>query len=225
VGSGKVLFHATDETWRWRFRAGDQYFGRYWGHALRYLSRGHLLGKDRAAELVVDRQVYRRGEPVLLRVRFVDERMAPARDDGVRVVVEQAGEGRREVTLSRVPYLPTVFEGHLTQLDDGAYHAWVSSPSFPTAPPVADFRVESPQRELQKRAVDRADLRLATERSGGQLVELENIAQLPVRIPAGDAVPLEAGAAVSLWNRFEPLVLLAGLLIAEWTLRRRWRLV
>jgi hypothetical protein len=30
---------------------------------------------------------------------------------------------------------------------------------------------------------------------------------------------------VSLWNRFEPLVVLAGLLITEWTLRRRWRLV
>jgi hypothetical protein len=225
VGSGKVLFHATDETWRWRFRTGDQYFGRYWGQALRYLSRGHLLGKDRAAELIVDRQVYRRGEAVLLRVRFVDERLTPSGNDAVRVIVERAGEGRREIALTRLPYLPTVFEGQLTQLTDGAYHAWVSSPSFAAAPPVADFRVESPQRELSKRSVDRGDLRLAVERAGGQLVELSDVQRLAERIPTGDAVPLEQGAAVSLWNRFEPLVLLAGLLIAEWVLRRRWRLV
>jgi hypothetical protein len=225
VGAGKVLFHATDETWRWRFRAGDEYFGRYWGQALRYLSRGHLLGKERAAELVVDRQVYRRGETVVLRVRYLDERMAPQRDDAVRVVVERAGQGRREVLLTRVPYLPTVFEGQLRQLDDGSYHAWISSPSFATSPPAADFRVESPQRELQKRAADRADLRLAAERTGGRVLELNHLAQLPGLIPPGDAVPLEQGSTVSLWNRFEPLVLLAGLLTLEWVLRRRWRLV
>src|SRR4029079_17952300 len=30
IGAGKVVFHATDETHRWRFRVGDEYFSRYW---------------------------------------------------------------------------------------------------------------------------------------------------------------------------------------------------
>lgn len=225
VGAGKVLFHATDETWRWRFRTGDEYFGRYWGQALRYLSRGHLLGSDRAAELVVDRQIYRRGETVVLRARYLDERLAPAKDEAVQVMVEQAGQGRREVQLTRLPYLPTVFEGQLRQLADGSYRAWISRPSFATTPPAVDFRVESPQRELQKQAADRTDLRLAAERAGGHFLELQQLTQLPSLIPTGEAVPLEQGVAVSLWNRHEPLLLLAGLLTLEWVLRRRWRLV
>ncbi len=77
VGSGKVIFHATDETWRWRFRVGDVFFARYWVQTIRYLSRSKLLGKDRSAELTVDRREYRRGEPVRVRVRFLDDRQAP----------------------------------------------------------------------------------------------------------------------------------------------------
>lgn len=225
IGAGKVLFHATDELWRWRFRVGDRYFGRYYGQAIRYLSRSKLLGKDRTAELLVDRQTYVRGEPVLLRVRFLDDRLVPSQDDGVVVVVEREGAGRREVALSRLPHLPTVFEGTLTGFVDGTYHAWLSRPSFELAPPATDFRVESQQRELRQRAVDRADLQLAAQLSGGQVVELSDIGTLPELIPAGRLIPLEQGRSVPLWSRFEPLLLLVGLLISEWTLRRRWRLV
>ena len=91
VGAGKVLFHTTDETWRWRYRIGDVLFARYWVQAIRFLARSKLLGEDRGAELTVDREEYLRGEPIQLRVRFLDERLAPAADDGVTVVVERPG--------------------------------------------------------------------------------------------------------------------------------------
>jgi hypothetical protein len=225
VGAGKVLFHATDELWRWRFRTGDTYYGRYWSQAIRYLSRGRLLGQDRTAELVVDRQTFQQGEPVLLRVRFLDDRLTPARDDAVRVVVELPDEGRREVTLHRLPYLPSVFESTLTGLSAGAYHVWLASPSSEKAPPAVDFRVESLHRELQRRAVDRADLDLTARKARGTIVPLSEVGGLPNRIPVGRVIPLEQGRPLPLWSRFEPLALLMTLLIAEWVLRRRWRLV
>ncbi|HUQ68443.1 MAG TPA: hypothetical protein VM165_02905, partial [Planctomycetaceae bacterium] len=225
VGAGKVLYHATDELWRWRFRTGDTYYGRYWSQAIRYLSRGRLLGQDRSAELVVDRQSFLQGEPVLLRVRFLDDRLTPARDDAVRVVVERSDEGRREVTLNRLPYLPSVFEATLNGLAAGSYHAWLSSPSSERSPPAADFRVESLHRELQRRAVDLADLQLTARKTQGTIVPLAEVANLPSRIPTGRVVPLEQGRPLPLWSRFEPLLLMMSLLIAEWVLRRRWRLV
>src|SRR5206468_2129225 len=85
-GSGKVTYHASDETWRWRFRTGDLYFGRYWVQVIRYLSRSKLLGKDRAAELTMDRKVYKTGETVEIRLRFLDEKLAPIAADGASVV-------------------------------------------------------------------------------------------------------------------------------------------
>ncbi len=225
VGAGKVLFHATDELWRWRFRQGDAYYGRYWGQAIRYLSRGKLLGQDRAVEFTTDRQVYRRSEPVLLRVRFVEERQAPTDDAAVRVVVEQNSGGRQEVSLRPLAFAPNVFEGQIIPTGDGGYHAWISRPSFTGPPPAADFRVESTQRELQQRMTDRADLKLAAQRAGGRLIPLAEAKSIPEWVPPGIAVPLEYGVAVPLWQRSEPLLLLALILGAEWFLRRRWRLV
>lgn len=225
VGAGKVLFHATDELWRWRFRQGDTYYGRYWGQAIRYLSRGKLLGQDRAVEFTTDRQIYRRNEPVILRVRFVEERQAPTDDASVHVVVEQTNGGRQEVTLKPLAFAPNVFEGQMMPGGEGSYHAWVSRPSFTGPPPAVDFRVESTQRELQQRMTDRADLKLAAQRAGGRLIPLADAKSIPEWVPPGVAVPLEYGVAVPVWQRSEPLLLLALVLGTEWFLRRRWRLV
>jgi len=54
VGSGKVLFHATDETWRWRWRVGDTYFARYWIQTIRYLCRSKLNQGGNAATLTTE---------------------------------------------------------------------------------------------------------------------------------------------------------------------------
>ena len=96
-----MLFHATDETYRWRYRVGDTYFARYWIQSIRYLCRAKLLAAGRAAELATDRDEYRRGEAVELRVRFLDDSLAPQADDGVLVVLQREGGERRNVTLRR----------------------------------------------------------------------------------------------------------------------------
>ena len=121
VGAGKVLYHATDESWRWRFRTGDLYHGRYWVQAIRYLSRSRLIGKDRTAELTVDQLVYQRGQPTTFRVKFVDEKFIPTDSDGVTVTVERKGEGRQTVKLTRLRELTTAFEGQLARLPEGTY--------------------------------------------------------------------------------------------------------
>ena len=224
VGGGKVLFHATDETWRWRFRTGDLHYGRYWIQAVRYLSRGRLIGKDRTAELSVDQLVYQRGQPVTVRVRFVDEKFLPTDTSGVTVVLDRKGEGRQSVKLTRLREAPTLFEAQLARLAEGTYHASITQPAFKEAPPATDFRVEAPQRELQRRGMDKTDLQLAAKQSHGRFYTLEDVDQLPSEIPRGIPVPLQTEDPIPLWNRWEVLSLLVTLLTGEWLLRKRWRL-
>jgi hypothetical protein len=225
ASAGKVLYHATDETWRWRFRTGDLYHGRYWIQAIRYLSRSRLIGKDRTAELTADQAVYQRGQPATLRVKFVDEKFIPASADGVSVTLERKGEGRQTVKLTRLRELPTAFEGQLARLGEGSYHGWVSQPSFNEAPPSVDFRVEAPQRELLRRGMDKADLQLSASTSHGRFYSLDDFERLPTEIPRGSPVPLDTDEPIPLWNRWEFLTLITLLLTAEWLLRKRWKLV
>ncbi len=229
VGAGTVLFHATDELWRWRFRVGDLYYGRYWVQAVRFLSRSKLIGRDRTAQLSADRLIYRRGETISLRIKFHDERLAPIEDDGVSVVVERRGDVQRTVTLNRLPEVPSVFEGQIIRPAEGSYHAWVVAPAFNEAPPSTDFRVEAPLRELERRRLDRAELTETAERTEGKSYTPGDADRLPADLPPGLAVPLETLDPIPLWNRWKIvlpcLFLFTLLLLAEWLLRKRFRLI
>ncbi|MFN0053072.1 MAG: VWA domain-containing protein [Planctomycetales bacterium] len=224
-GNGKVLFHATDELWRWRFRTGDTYYGRYWVQVVRFLARSKLLGKDPTAELTVDRKVYRSGEPVLLRVRFLDEKLAPAANDGVSVVVEKSDGTQKKLTLTRLPEAPTVFEARLTQMAEGKYHAWVAAPSFAKSPPAEDFEIRPSEREMRILRSDLGELQQAATLTGGKMFTLANYQGLAGEVPPGLPVPLETDAPIPLWKHSLALMLLAGLLCLEWILRKRWRLI
>jgi hypothetical protein len=162
---------------------------------------------------------------VRIRAQFLDGRLVPAEREGVTVMVERRGDPQKKIELTRVPQAPTVFEGIMNAAAEGAYHAWVATPSFKERPPSVDFRVEAPQRELQTRSLDVVDLRRAAEMSHGMYYSLADAAALPGDLPRGEAIPLEAREPIPIWNRPELLLLFAGLLLCEWVLRKRLRLI
>ena len=223
-GAGKVLFHATDELWRWRFRVGDVYYGRYWLQAIRFLSRSKLIGQDRSAVLYSDREKYAAGDDATIRIQFFKDSLVPAEDDGVSVTVERSGDVPRSLTLSRVPGSFTVFEGRMSQLAEGRYDVWVTKPAFEKSPPVTDFQVEAPSRELKQRDLDKNDLVRAAKQTYGRYFAVVDAMQLPASIPSGQPVSLGTQKSVPLWNRWELLSIFGLLLLTEWLLRKRARL-
>ncbi len=188
VGAGKVLFHATDETWRWRRRDGDVYFARYWIQTIRYLSRGKLADGQHSAELTTDRREYHPGDPVRLRVRFADEALAPADDNGVVVIVEQRGHKKQSVQLHRAASGRGAFEGVLSTTPMGRYHAWIAAPTLPGTAPV-DFTVAPPPGEFARVSMDAAEMQEAALDNERRLHHLRRR-----RSPAGQAAQGGAGA-------------------------------
>ena len=224
-GAGKTIFHASDETWQWRRRTGDLYFGRYWVQAIRYLSRSRLLGQSKTARLETDRQVYQRGETVTLRVRFFNEEEIPTGAGAVKVVVERRGAGTQAVVLKQVPQAPNAFEGTMRRAGEGSYHAWVATPAFENSPPSADFRVEAPDREFRVRSLNSREMTEAADVTHGRYYSVAQVSRLPDEIPRGRPVPIRSEEPIRIWNRWELLVLFTILLTSEWLLRKRLRLV
>ena len=122
VGAGKVLFHATDETWRWRRCVGDAFFARYWIQTIRWLARAKLSDGRRSVELSTDRREYRSGDSVRLCAEFADESLAPADDHGVAVVLERQGRKTQRVQLHRSEGGRGTFEGVFDKAPMGSYH-------------------------------------------------------------------------------------------------------
>ena len=224
-GAGQVLFHATDELWRWRRQVENQFYGRYWSQAVRFLSRSRLLGGVRGVELTSDRQTYVDGETIRLRLRFVDQRLVPKSGEPVTVILEHHDGRQVRVELSRRSSDDSVFEGSVSNATVGSYHAWLAAPTFPDAPPACDFLVELPQRELQERAADPADLARAAAQTGGTYLDIAAVGRIPEVLPRGKAVAVADADSIPLWSRVEVLLAFVGLLACEWTLRKRLRLV
>lgn len=220
VGAGKVWFQYTDDSWRWRIGHGDEYFGRYWHQAIRFLSR-FKLGEGRDVELTSDRETYNRGELVRLRARFFDERRAPDDESGVLVMLTQQGRGQRRVMLRRAALDRGVFAADVANLATGKYHAWISDPATDGMAPSADFEIITPDTELTRLTVDAADLRRAAEISGGRYYTYETAEEILKDLPAGRQVRIEPLPPRALWNSWKVAMLFVLLLVAEWLLRRQ----
>ncbi len=220
VGAGKVLFHATDETWRWRWRTGDVFFARYWVQTIRYLSRSKLSEGGRSVSLTTDRREYRRGESVQLRARFADARLAPAEDDGVTVVLEHQGHKTRRIKLHRGSAARGMFEAVVSKPAMGSYHAWIANAAVEGQTPAADFTVVAPPGEFERVQMDSAALRRAAKRTKGGFYTPADADRLLDDLPEGRQVPVEPLPPKPLWNKWPLLLLFLMLLTAEWLLRK-----
>jgi hypothetical protein len=222
VGAGRVVFHATDETYLWsRYRGSDEYYERYWLQTIRYLSRSKLLGGNREVEMPADRSQYYRGESVTLQVRFLDERMAPVADDGVVMVLEEQGGRRQRINLHRDSMRRGIFEGTVSDLSEGSYRAWVVTPTLDGRPPSRRFSVVPPLGERARLEMDEADLKLASQVSQGRFYLIRSAVRLLDELPRGRQVRIESLPSKPVWN--SPLLagVFVALLVVEWLWRRK----
>lgn len=219
VGSGRVLFHATDETWRWRWRIGDMYFARYWVQMIRFLCRAKLDQEGTRPQLSADRRRYVLGEPVRLTLRFPPERPAPESREAVTVVLEEPAKQLRRVPLERSTVDDRCYEAVVRNLPAGEYRAWPAEADA-DSPATVDFHVEPPAGELKQVQIDADTMRRAAQMTGGRYYAVGEAHRLPVDLPPGEQVPIESLPPRPLWNRWPVLCLFLLLLSAEWTLRK-----
>jgi len=224
VGGGKSMFHAIDDTWRWRFRAGDQYFGRFWIQTVRFLARTKLVGQ-RQAEVATDRKRYQRGQPIQLRVRFPNPALAPSTSD-VQVEVARKGQGARKLKLKLVPGTRNVFEGALPQAALGDYEVRLLPPPVLDGPtPTASFRVEAPASEFERTQMNEPELVHVAELTGGKFYTPLAVDTLLSDLPKPSKVPLDTDPPIPLWNAWPVLSLFVLLITTEWVFRKRRQMV
>jgi hypothetical protein len=220
-GAGKTMMNNVDDTWRWRFRVGDRYFGRFWIQTIRFLARSKLLGQ-RQAEITTDRHRYQRAQPILISVRFPNPGLAPATDQ-ISVQVRKKGQGPRKLTLKRSSGARNIYEGALPQATEGEYDVRYLPPPVLEGPlPTTSFRVDAPAGEFEEVRMNRPELLRAAETSQGTFhtPEVEPSALLK-ELPVPQKVPLDTDPPIPLWNTPAMLALFLSLLILEWVLRKR----
>ena len=223
LGSGKTMFHAVDDTWRWRFRVGDRYFGRFWTQTIRFLARSKILGQKKA-EIQTERKRYLRSQPIEIKVRFPNPADAPGSGE-VTVEVERKGHGSRRMTLKSARESRNLFAGVIPQAVEGDYEVRLLPPPVLEGLPTTAFGVDPPAGERERTQMNEAELVRAAATSGGKFHTPFDVDSLLGELPKPQQVPLDTDPPIPLWNTWPVLVLFLMLLVAEWVLRKRAQMV
>ncbi|MCG3122376.1 MAG: hypothetical protein GIKADHBN_00763 [Phycisphaerales bacterium] len=232
-GSGRSVYVATDEIWRWRFGRGEALYERFWLPIIRLLARESLAATGQAAvlEVVPDQPVV--DQPVRVWLRVVDESIsgrlpqkisvrvrragAPVDDPGTELALlpEAAGDGR-----------PVSFATTWTPSDAGRFEFTVSDAALAgtvggQGPPTATAEVVTDDDERRTPQADHSTLAALAAATGGAVIPPDQLASLAEKLPNRQVRVFGTPEIDPLWDRPVIFVVLMILLTAEW-LGRKW---
>jgi hypothetical protein len=219
-GPGRVLFVATDSTWRWRY-VGARAFDQFWSQTVRYLTQGRLLGGLKRLVLTTDRDEYSLGQRITVRAKVLDASYKPAVVERFEVRVKVGSAGERLLRLDPTASAAGEFEGSLLADQLGLYEASATLPGTRDVGTVKSVRVTLPRLEFANTRMNEPLLRQIASATGGEFLTLDKIGELPARIPKREQVLVNEQTA-DLWDTPLALCLFCGLLFTEWAVRK-WK--
>lgn len=231
VPRGRVLFLATDETWRWRDPYGEKYHDAFWRNVVRHLAAGRLRRRDDRVDLRVDRVIVETGEQVKVSLQLLDAELS-ARQGHEQAVFFRKADGqpeRRMLQAVTAAGESGEFESRFTMQDPGVVSVLVFEDDNPQGETLAreDVLVKVPDVEMARSSQDRETLeQIAAASKDGFYSLLGDVDKLAAVFK--DRKPYETEVDRStrpLWDHWWTLAGVLCLLTVEWLLRKRVRLV
>jgi hypothetical protein len=176
AGKGKVMFVGTDSTWLWRQNVGDRFFYKFWGQAIRYVSR-----RDTATEKnswVEVRPVRAQpGEQAQIELMAFGEE-GPRTEPKQTVQVQGPGQAA-SIEMLADPNVKGRYLGKYTPPKEGEYRFLYNAPGQKD-PAEARLRVAVAPEELRQPNVNRVALEqlAAAAAADSQVVELPALATI-----------------------------------------------
>ena len=221
-GAGRVLYVATDELWRWRYREGDTFHRRFWMQMANWIGEPPFAATGKQLSVASDRLTYEDGEAAQLRVRLRDEEGGPL--EGAKPVAEVRldGENFAEIELQEDPSGGGLYRATTSPLPGGEFTVSVREPAIEDEGVELTFRVEDPpNQELDSLSLDRGLLTsMASASAAGKFLLEEEAGQLPGLLRSMDRKEVITSETLlwASWWWFVPVIIVLTL---EWILRKR----
>jgi hypothetical protein len=233
-GAGQVFYIGSGELWRLR-GSDPAYFEVLYTKLIRHVSQGRILRGSSRGSLLVERDRYELGEPVVVRARLSDSQHKPLADAGVPAQLLRPDGTSEPVKLTAVVDKPGMYVGQATVMQEGTYQLALPIPGGNEEPLSKYIQVRVPDRE--RTHAERNDTLLAsiTKETGGIYYrQLETAIHgekstppLSQAIKSRAEIKLVKGAPDKDFARAQMswlLGIIAGSLFIEWIVRRLNRL-
>jgi hypothetical protein len=233
-GAGQVFYIGSGELWRLR-GSDPAYFEVLYTKLIRHVSQGRILRGSSRGSLLVERDRYELGEPVVVRARLSDSQHKPLTDPSVPAQLLRPDGTSEPVKLSAIADKPGMYVGQVTVMQEGTYQLALPIPGGTEEPLSKYIQVRVPDRE--RTHAERNDTLLAsiTKETGGVYYrQLETAIHgdkstppLSEVIKSRAEIKLVKGAPDKDFARAQMswlLAIIAGSLFVEWIVRRLNRL-
>lgn len=222
-GAGKVLYHAFDESWRWRYEVADQHHVRYWNQIANWIAELPFAVRDKFISLDAGALTYRPGESADIRVRLRDGEGKPVSKATIAAALYRDGSKVATIPLAADDNAGGLFRGKTASLEPGTYEIGVEAAGIPDSElkARAGFKVEPRETgELTLLNLNEDLLRQVASASGGQYLREENAAKLiDLLAPMSQGRVIESDTV--LWQSYWWFLPIIALFTAEWIIRKR----
>lgn len=217
LGAGQILFVGTDETWRWRHKTGRTFQEGIWLQLLHDATEAPYAATAGRASLDLGKAAISPGEAVEVRVKIDGGVGSPSRPVSAELRVLRDGISIRSQTIASTETDPARYSGTLLGLPAGNYIIEARVDDQGVEYPL--HVVEQYEKELEDPSGDRAALERIARASGGRVLSLEQMRELPPLLAAASHEP--RWMTLALWDSMYLFVFVVACFSAEWALRKR----
>lgn len=229
-GAGRIVYVATDETWRYRYGRGETLTERFWIPLLRLLARGSLGRSGQPAILTASPDQALVQQPVRVTIKLLDQSLIQRGSETVSVRITptapNAQQSAEVLTLSpdrpadATPSLIATYAATWVPAQPGTYAVTTDDPLLAGTDLAARVEVSLPEDELRRPQADHAALAQLAQASGGRTLTDADLPALATLLPNRELRILGTPDIETLWDKPITLALLLLLLGAEWIGRR-----
>lgn len=226
-GAGKVLFMASDETWRWRYKVADQIHTRLWNQLSRWIMRSPLAVRGEFVSLDSGRPNYEPGQAIEVKCQLRGADGQPLSGQTASAVLNSGSEIVTRIPLVESRDIPGSYSMVVESLPPGDYRIHIEAAGFPQDVLNVEsmFSVIEPVGEEFKRITcNEALLQNIATTTGASYVYEDQIHSL-----ADILSPLSGGriqtSMTLLWQSYWWFCIALALLAIEWVLRKRVGLI
>ena len=216
--SGRTLFVAVDDTWRWRRNVGDRYLHRFHSQLLRYVASGRRIG-NQEWRLFANPRRAASGELLTLSLMPAGPAVENAPESVTVRLTNAGGEGAEQ--LLRLDREGHGYTARLPAPAPGTWNLAIAAGPDPRSVDTDQLLVLPPADELRDPRLDLAALESLTRGAGGRVFTSPEalVAALP-DLRRSESISVVTGW----WDTTWALVLIVGLFAVDWAIRRLNRL-
>ncbi len=220
-GSGKVLYVASPDLWRWRYKKADRHHRRFWNQVAEWIMEQPFAVQDQHVAIDAGPSVYAIGERADLRVRLRDRHGKAMIKARAEAVLQRDGKPVATIPLDAAG--AGLYLARTAALEPGEYAVKVKVKGLDSDKlrATARFNVEAPvSYEMSELACNRELLQEVALNTGGAFLREEQLRELDKHLASLSTGRIEE-KDTALWQSYWYFVAVIALFTIEWVWRKR----